>query len=125
MLFGQVFEEDEGIPDVHILNLTANTATITNAEGRFRMGVQRGDTLLISAVRYMRRQIFITDAIFESELLQIPMEPFVNTLDEVVVSPYDLTGDLEKDLEKLPDEQLPSAISMGLPNARARKFTPT
>ncbi len=124
-LIGLVLEEEEGIPDVHILNLTAKTATITNAEGRFQMRVQRGDTLLISAVRYMRRQIFITDAILQSEALRIPMEPFVNTLDEVVVSPYDLTGDLNKDIQKLPDKQLPSAISMGLPNARARKFTAT
>lgn len=125
VLQGRVVEAALGIPDVHILNLSASRATITDADGAFRIGVRRGDTLRISAVRYKRIQWRITEAMLKSGQLEIALEPFVNDLEEVVVSPYDLTGDLAKDLQKLPGRDRPTAISLGLPNARARRLSPT
>ena len=125
VLQGRVVEAAEGIPDVHILNLSASRATITDADGAFKIGVRRGDTLRISAVRYKRIQWIITERMLASGELQIALEPFVNDLDEVVVSPYDLTGDLTKDLQKLPAGGRPTAFSLGLPNARVRRLSPT
>lgn len=122
---GRTVENGEGIPDVHILNLSARTATITNADGVFRLEVSQGDTLMISAVRYMRMMWVISPEALEAGEIEIPLQPFVNELDEVVVSPYALTGDLAEDLTRIPENKAPTSYSLNLPNATARKYTPT
>lgn len=122
---GRTVENDLGIPDVHILNLSAKTATITNEDGVFRMEVSLGDTLMISAVRYKRMLWVISPEAMEAGEIEISLQPFVNELDEVVVSPYALTGDLAKDLSRVPENKTPTSYSLNLPNATARKYTPT
>lgn len=122
---GVVTEGETGITDVHVLNLTGQVATITDASGYFAISAQQGDTLLFSAVQYRRKTLVIGEAMLGGIPLSVPMEPFVNELDEVVVTPYDLTGDLSADLERLPKKEEVTAWSLGLPNAHARTWTPT
>ena len=122
-LKGLVVEAGEGIPNVHILNLSAERATITNAEGFFTMDTRVGDTLLISAIRYERKTFVITDQMLESSGLEIEMVPFVNQLQEVVVRPYNLSGRLDEDLVNLRVEEPVTAASLNLPNAYAKKRT--
>ncbi len=122
-LQGRIVESGEGIPNVHILNLSAERATITNAEGFFSMDSRSGDTLLISAIRYQRKTFVVTDQMLESSGLLIELEPFVNQLDEVVVRPYNLSGNLVEDLENLEVEEPVTAASLNLPNAYAKKRT--
>jgi hypothetical protein len=122
---GLIVEDTVPVPDVHVLNLSALKATISDADGFFRIDAGLGDTLLFSAVRYRRTSLVIEAAVLGAASLLIPLEPFVNELDEVVVSPYDLTGDLGKDVGRLPVAPPVTAFSLGLPNAGARRFTQT
>jgi hypothetical protein len=123
VLKGRIAEDGEGIPNVHILNLSAERATITNAEGYFNLNARIGDTLLISAIRYERKSFVVTNQMLESPGLRIEMEPFVNQLEEVVLRPYNLSGDLTEDLINLDVEQPVTAASLNLPNAYAKKRT--
>lgn len=122
-LRGRVVEAGEGITNVHLLNLSAERATITNADGYFRMDTQVGDTILISAIRYKRKTFVVTDQMLVSSGLQIEMVPFVNELQEVVVRPYNLSGRLDEDLINLNVEEPVTAASLNLPNAYAKKRT--
>jgi hypothetical protein len=124
-LRGIVVEDTLGVPDVHVLNLSALRSTITDAEGIFRMEVSIGDTLMFSAIRYKRTSLVITKEIMESASILIPLVPFVNELDEVVVTPYNLSGNLGADLDRLPPVAPVTAFSLGLPNAAAKRFTQT
>ena len=124
-LQGHVLEDAAGIPNVHIINLSSEQATITNEEGYFRLEAREGDTLLISAIRFQRKTLTVSRAMLEAAMLEIAMEPFVNQLDEVVLWPYNLSGDLDQDLSNLPVEEPVTATSLGLPNARAKVKTQT
>lgn len=124
-LRGIVVEDKLGVPDVHVLNLSALRSTITDAEGIFRMEVSIGDTLMFSAIRYKRTSLVITKEIMESVSILIPLVPFVNELDEVVVTPYNLSGNLDADIDRLPPVAPVTAFSLGLPNAAAKRFTQT
>lgn len=124
-LQGRVVEGDSGIADVHVLNLSATTAVISNEEGYFRIQVAAGDTLLFSAVRFKRKSLVVGPDILRAATISVPMEPFVNELDEVVVRPYDLSGDLEADMGRLPEDRTVTSYSLGLPNAYRRPWTPT
>lgn len=122
-LRGRILEEGAPVPNVHVVNLSSEAATITTEEGFFQLPVREGDTLLISAIRYQRKTLRVTRQILEASLLEIPMEPFVNELDEVVLWPYNLSGDLDRDLSNVPVEEPVTAHSLGLPNASAKRRT--
>lgn len=116
-LEGQTRFEGKGVPDVHIMNITAGEATISNQNGRFAISVTMGDTLLFSAVQYQRKSLVISASILESSFIYVTLEEFVNELDEVVVRPYNLTGDLIRDMNGMKTEQVVTASTLGLPNA--------
>ncbi len=116
-LEGRVLYESNGIPDVHILNTSAGSATVSDGEGRFEIDVTMGDTLLFSAVQYKRKSLVISASILESSMVYITLEEFVNELDEVVVRPYNLSGDLLRDMQQMKINPVITASTLGLPNA--------
>ncbi|MDX1333545.1 MAG: hypothetical protein R3252_10985 [Robiginitalea sp.] len=122
-LRGRILEDEEGVANVHILNLSANDATISDEGGYFTIPAKVGDTLLLSAIRYERKTFRVDAEMLRATLLTIEMEPFVNQLDEVVLFPYNLSGDLDKDLSNVPVEETVTARSLGLPNASAKVKT--
>jgi len=120
LLEGQIKYRDQGVPDVHVMNISAGRATISDEEGRFSISVSLGDTLLFSAVQYRRKSLVITSSIMESSLVYVPLEEFVNELDEVVVRPYNLSGDLLRDMQEMKIDQVVSASILGLPNSNVK-----
>jgi len=114
---GKVQFNSEGIPDVHVMNTTAGKATISDEEGRFEIDVTVGDTLLFSAVQYKRKSLVISVSILESKIVYITLEEFVNELDEVVVKPYNLSGDLMRDMQQMKIDPVVTASTLDLPNA--------
>ncbi|MCO5724825.1 hypothetical protein [Robiginitalea marina] len=124
-LRGRVLEDSTGVSNVHLLNLSAEQATISDQEGFFTIPAEEGDTVLVSAIRYERITFHITPEMLRGRLLSISLTPFVNQLDEVVLYPYNLSGDLGRDLGNLPVEEPVTAASLGLPNAFAPVKTQT
>jgi hypothetical protein len=100
-LEGKVTNLNKGIADVHVMNTTSNRATITDEEGRFSIATKLNDTILFSAVQYKRMTLVVSRAMLESRSIIVPLEEFINELDEVVVRPYDLSGDLSRDMNSL------------------------
>jgi hypothetical protein len=120
LLEGQVLFEGRGVPDVHIMNTSAGRATISDEDGRFSLTVTLGDTLLFSAVQYQRKRLEITVSILESRFVFVNLEEFVNQLDEVVVRPFNLSGDLVRDMQGMEVGPVVTAQTLGLPNANVK-----
>ncbi len=116
-LQGRVVSENKGVTDVHVMNTSAKKATISDEEGHFIIPVRLNDTLLFSAVQFKRKTMVVTAALLESTTVYVPLEEFVNELDEVVVRPYDLSGDLTRDMQSMNTGQVISSSTLGLPNA--------
>ena len=122
-LEGKVTNVNKGIADVHVMNTSANRATITDAEGLFSISAKLNDTILFSAVQYKRMTLVVSRAMLESRSIIVPMEEFINELDEVVVRPYNLSGDLSRDMNSLNSEKVYVASTLGLPNAYVKPIT--
>ncbi|NAS14121.1 carboxypeptidase-like regulatory domain-containing protein [Poritiphilus flavus] len=122
-LEGSVRHQGKIIQDVHVMNITSNKATITDANGNFSISVRLNDTIRFSAVQYKKKQLVITASILESKGMVVSLEQFVNELDEVVVRPYDLSGDIARDMQNLKTDPVVTASTLGLPNAYARDWT--
>ncbi|MBC32132.1 MAG: hypothetical protein CMH48_14970 [Muricauda sp.] len=119
-LQGRVLANGEDVTGVVVRNATSKKATITDARGHFSIPVKLNDTLVFLAVQFKSKKLPVTRLIYNTSFVNVPLEPFVNELQEVVVQPFDLTGDLSKDADKLELPQDVSAEALGLPNARQK-----
>ncbi|CAM4351302.1 peptidase associated/transthyretin-like domain-containing protein [Zobellia nedashkovskayae] len=120
-LEGHVYSKNGDVSATHVLNTTSNRATITTTDGFFDIEVQLNDTLVFSAVQFKKKEIVVTTAILGSKLLVVPLEEVLTQLEEVVVTPYSLTGDMSRDLNRVPVGSVITSQSLGLENRKARR----
>ena len=116
-LEGRVYSKEGDVAATHVLNTTTQRATITDSNGFFSILAKLNDTLVFSAVQFKRKQIVVTSSILESKFLSIPLEDALTELDEVVVMPYNLTGDVTRDMDRLKTDLVVTSSTLGLPNA--------
>lgn len=114
---GKVVAQSGDVVGVTIQNYTTKTATITDLDGNFSIIASVNDTLVLSAVQFKKKVLPVTKQLYDAKFVTIPLEEFVNELREVVVQPYDLSGDLSQDLGRLSVTKQVSATTLGLPNA--------
>ncbi len=122
-LEGRVFSKDGDVAGTHVINSTTQRATITDVNGFFTIQAKLNDTLVFSAVQYRRKLLPVNAAILESRLLNVYLEEGEIKLDEVLVMPYNLSGDLSKDVDSLKVGSIITASSLGLPNADVKPPT--
>ncbi|ADV49577.1 MULTISPECIES: carboxypeptidase-like regulatory domain-containing protein [Cellulophaga] len=121
-LEGNVQVVNSELAGIHVQNVSTQKATITDGYGFFSIVVSLKDTLLFSSVQLKKKELVITKEILESKKIIIPLEEAENKLEEVVVMPFHLTGDLSKDAGNLKQAAV-SSTSLGLPNTHVVKMT--
>ncbi len=114
---GKVYSKDGDVAATHVLNTTSKKATITDSNGYFSIMAKLNDTLVFSAVQFKKKTVVVTVNVLESKLLYVPLEETLTQLDEVIVMPYNLSGDMTKDLAGMQIEPIVTASTLGLPNA--------
>ncbi|WP_190811628.1 carboxypeptidase-like regulatory domain-containing protein [Flagellimonas sp. S3867] len=119
-LKGRVYSPQKDVVGVVVQNITSTRAVITDIDGNFSIPVKLNDTLVFSAVQFKRKILTVNEVLLNTSFISVPLEEFVNELDEVVVKPYNLSGDLDQDLDGLQLEKDVSAEALGLPNADAK-----
>tara|TARA_R110000796_G_scaffold41772_2_gene103418 strand:- start:81822 stop:82595 length:774 start_codon:yes stop_codon:yes gene_type:complete len=120
---GKVMSADGDVAATHVLNISTEKAAITDIDGFFTIAAGLNDTLVFSAIQYKKKEIIITTEILASKIIYINLEPAVNELNEVVVMPYNLTGELSRDMSKMQVGPVVTASTLGLPNAYVKKMT--
>lgn len=115
-----MYSTDGDVAATHVLNTTTKKATITDIDGFFTIQASLNDTLVFSAIQYKKKELIVTAAILAQKMLNISLEESLTVLDEVIVTPYNLSGDITKDLQIIKTEQIVTAQTIGLPNAYAR-----
>ncbi len=120
---GQVIGENNDVEAVTVLNRTTKRGTITDANGFFKITVKQNDTLVFSAVQFQRKEIVITQKILAGSVLKVVLNASLTELDEVIVRPYNLSGDITKDLEVIPIDAVVTSSTLGLPNAYVKPKT--
>ncbi len=92
-------EDAEGIS---VYNISSQQGTITDANGSFTIDIAENDRLQITALQYQSFTVSVNRGIIERKLINIFLNPAVNQLEEVVVRPYDLSGNINVDVKKIP-----------------------
>jgi len=100
--FGQIINmfSQQPLENAHIINLTTTKGTISNYRGEFRIDVAQGDTLYFSQIGYHIKKLIVSEKMLEQHnIIKLVTQNY--KLNEVVVTPYDLTGILEVDVKNL------------------------
>gem|GEM_PF-73786 len=92
-------EDAEGIS---VYNLSSKMGTVTDEDGSFKIAVAENDRLEIFALQYQSFKVVIDKGVIDQKRISIFVNPAVNQLEEVVVRPYDLSGNIRADIKKIP-----------------------
>ncbi len=120
---GRVTSTDNDVAGTHVMNITTQRATTTDVHGFFTIPVRLNDTIVFSAVQFKRKEIVVGPNILNSTFLFVPLEDALTELDEVVVRPYNLSGELGRDMGNQKIEPVVTASTLGLPNAYVKVKT--
>lgn len=116
-LKGKIINLDNEVLDVLIVNRRSKKSTITDSLGHFTIEVSSKDSIQFTAVQYLTKQIIITDSIFDQKTVSVNLVENIIKLNEVTVTPYNLSGKLKFDMERLNIEPTVKSSTLGLPNA--------
>jgi hypothetical protein len=105
--------EEEEMQGVSIYNMNTNRGTVSNDIGQFRLEVGLNDSIRVSAIQFQAFTVIINEGVMESGQLNINVTEVVNQLPEVVVSPYDLTGNVNVDIVRIPVIRTPDTLTSG------------
>ena len=92
----------EEVDGITIRNLTSNEGTITDKKGAFELRVGLNDRLEVSALQFQKFTVIVDKGIIKERELHIFLNESVNRLEEVTVTPYDLSGNIRADISRIP-----------------------
>lgn len=96
---GEVVSDSLNLSGIHIVNKNSGAKSITNEKGLFTIGVKKNDTIIISSIQIKPHIIVINQKVFDQDNVKVYVEPFVNQLENVVVKPHNLSGNLLNDMK--------------------------
>jgi hypothetical protein len=123
LLKGKVKSLNNDVSDLLIVNLNSKKSTITDSLGQFKIEVKLKDSLRITALQYLTKEIIISEKIFDENSVVLNLVENVIDLEEVTVTPYNLTGKIDVDLKRLAITPDITSSTLDLPNADIEKMT--
>ncbi len=91
----------DDVEGVVIYNLTTKKGTITNNKGGFKIRVGANDKVEVIAMQYQKFVVLVDKGVVNTKKLNIFLSESVNLLEEVIVTPYDLLGNVSIDVKKI------------------------
>ena len=96
---GRINVETEDKEGITVYNQSSKEGVTTDENGAFKIEVAEFDVLAFGALQFKDFTIVIDKRIIESRQVSVRLVEDVNKLDEVIVLPYDLSGNLTVDTE--------------------------
>ncbi|MFT4851603.1 MAG: hypothetical protein ACI83B_004170 [Sediminicola sp.] len=91
----------EDIEGITIYNVSSQKGTVTSPEGLFDLTVAENDRVSVTALQFSSFIVIVDKGVIENKKMGIYLNPVVNQLEEVIVRPYDLLGNITADVNKI------------------------
>lgn len=101
LLKGKIVADSLEVANISVKNKTANAVTMTDDKGNFRLMAKEKDTLVFSGVSFHSSFLVVSHSHMMDDDLTIRLKVKITALDEIIVRPYTITGNLETDTKKL------------------------
>ncbi|WNH07981.1 carboxypeptidase-like regulatory domain-containing protein [Thalassobellus suaedae] len=96
---GKIMVESNDVAGITIFNTSLNKGTISNDNGEFTLTVRLHDIIEVSALQFQNIKFKVNKDIIASKTMKIFLIEEINRLDEIVLLPNKLSGNLEADLQ--------------------------
>ncbi|MCA0151811.1 carboxypeptidase-like regulatory domain-containing protein [Winogradskyella vincentii] len=98
---GRIIVSAQDKEGVTVYNTSSNKGTVTDEKGEFKIDVALNDVVEFGALQFKDFTVVISEQILQSKQMTVILVEEVNKLDEVVLLPFGLTGNLNADLENV------------------------
>ena len=98
---GKIVVDSNDLEGITVYNSSSNKGTVTDENGKFLLNVALNDIVEFRALQFQDFTVTIDENIIKSKKMTVFLVEKVNKLDEVVILPYDLTGNLAVDIESV------------------------
>ncbi len=120
---GKIIVDSDDLEGITVYNTSAKNGTLTDEKGFFKIKVALNDIIEFRALQFQSFSVTIDKNIIITKNMTVFLVEKINKLDEIVILPYDLTGNLLVDIESVktfnPDLD---AIYFGLANMSEYEF---
>lgn len=101
VLRGKIVADSLEVENLTVYNITSNVGAITDVDGKFSINARATDTLFIQGLSYDSKRYVLTDKDFWLPVLEIKLHVKITELNEIIITPYTLTGDLKEDTKRI------------------------
>lgn len=109
LLRGKIFIDSLDVDNITVLNTATKNKAVTDKAGAFQIYARAKDTLVFTSLSFSPLLIVLEKRDFDLEELKLKLQVEVNQLNEVIVKR--LSGDLERDTQKLKDRNVKVAVT--------------
>lgn len=106
----------EDLEGISIYNSSSQRGTITNEKGEFSLEVGVNDRVLFSALQFQKFTVIVDEGIVSTRQMKVYVNPAVTTLDEIIVRPHDLTGNIRVDAGRINTTDLAVDLNLSWEN---------
>lgn len=99
-LIGKIEADSLAAYQINIVNITRETGTVTSKNGVFSLPVYLRDSIVFSSLIHEFKALRVSKKDLK-DTLRIRLKQQINQLPEVVLNPYDLSGDFLIDVPKI------------------------
>ncbi|WP_223032886.1 carboxypeptidase-like regulatory domain-containing protein [Hanstruepera marina] len=101
---GKIIAEND-VEGVTIFNASSNKGTVADENGDFKLAVALNDVIEVSALQYVSVEVSITQDVVDSKILRLFLVEELNKLNEVILLPSLLTGEIHVDIDNAEDQR--------------------
>lgn len=120
---GKVIVDSEDLEGITVYNTGSKSGALTDENGLFKISVKLNDVLEFRALQFQEFRVTIDEKVMQTRQLTVFLIERLNALDEVILLPYGLSGNLYVDTESVktfnPDM---NAIYFGIKHSDAYEF---
>ncbi|OBX25473.1 carboxypeptidase-like protein [Gelidibacter algens] len=120
---GKIVVDSNDLEGITVYNTSVKKGTLTDENGLFKLNVALNDIVEFRALQFQDFTVTIDKNIMQTKKMTVFLVEKINKLDEIILLPYDLTGNLLVDIESVktfnPDLD---AIYFGLANMNDYEF---
>ncbi|WP_127846396.1 hypothetical protein [Psychroflexus aestuariivivens] len=97
---GKIYADSIETYQINVINIDQELGQVSSKNGDFEIPAKLGDSILFTSLQHKTFTLKVDEKHLETRN-SIFMEMQINELDEVVLTEYDLSGDLGKDIEQV------------------------
>ena len=120
-IVGEVLNDTINVSGIHVINSSSGGKTITDSDGFFKVGVRENDSIFFTSVQIKTQMIIIEKSVYEVDSIRVYLEPIVNELEGVTVSPFNLSGDLFADMKQVEEKEVFNFDDAGIPGFKGKR----